>query len=62
MAAVEQAQLHHFERRDIRNELRAGVLPRRPRAGEAILDDPLAERFRRDGSFVAHAEQPFGFG
>ena len=47
MAAVQQAQLHRLERRDVGDELRAIVLPRRPRAGEAVLDHPLPERLER---------------
>ena len=61
MAAIEKAQLHHLERRDIGNELRAGVLPRGTRASEAVFDDPLAERLGRNRRRVVHAEQAIRF-
>ena len=55
---VQQAQLHRLERRDVVDELRAGVFPARPRRAEAVLDDPLPERLGRHRRFVVHAGQP----
>ena len=62
MAAVEQAQLHRLERRDIGDELRAGVFPARARAGEAVLDDPRDERLGDDRRGIGNAEKPRGLG
>ena len=62
VAAVQEAQLHRLERRDVGDELRAGVLPARARAGEAVLDHPLRVRLGDDRRGVGDAEQPRGLG
>jgi len=62
MAAVQQAQLHRLERKDVAHELCAGVLPRRPRGAEAVFDDPLAERLGRHRRVVLQAREAFRLG
>ncbi len=62
MAAVQQAQLHRLERRDVGDELRPVVLPRGPRAGEAILDHPLPERLEHDRRGVRESGAARRFG
>ncbi len=47
VARVEQAELHRLVRPGVGHELRARALPRRPRAGERVLDHPLARTARR---------------
>ncbi len=60
--AVEHAQLCRFVRGDVIDDLRAVVLPSRARPGEAILDDPLAERLGEHRAFIAQADTGFEFG
>ncbi len=56
MCAVEQAELHLLEGRDLRNELRAGPLPGRARCCEAVLDHPLTERLAADRRGILDAQ------
>ena len=55
MAAVEDADLHELEGRDV-NELDADLLQRRPAEREAIFQHPLAEGFAEDGPAVLDTE------
>ncbi len=48
VAGVQKAQLHRLEGRDVGDELRAGVFPRRARRSEAVLDHPLPVRLGHD--------------
>ena len=60
MAAVQQTQLHRFERRDVGDHAR----PRPPTpdaaAAKAILDHPIAERLGDDRRAIGDAEQVRG--
>src|SRR5438132_3510820 len=56
MTAVEQAELHRLERRDVANELRACALPGGPPRDEVILDRPLPERLVHDRRRIVQPE------
>ncbi len=56
VAAVQQAQLHRLERRDVGDELGAVVLPARARGDEAVLDHPLPERLEDDRNRIGEPE------
>ena len=56
LRAVQRAHLDCLIGLCVAHELRAREVPRRPIAGELILDDPLAERLADDGGFVKHAD------
>jgi hypothetical protein len=55
---VEQPQLALFERRDVVDEHRTGLLPARPTAGEVPAEHPLGERLGGHRARVVHAELP----
>ena len=56
MAAVEDADLHQLEGRDVRDELHADLFQRRPPVVEAVLEHPLPERLAEHRPVVADAE------
>ena len=62
VAAVQEAQLHRLERRDVGDDLRAVVLPCGTRAGEAVLDHPLPERLEHDRRRVGQSGEARGLG
>ncbi len=56
MAAVEDADLHQLEGRDVVDELHADLFQRRPPVGEIVLQHPLHERFAEHRPVVLEAE------
>src|SRR3546814_8074920 len=62
MRAVEHSQFRRLIRRNVGDELSANRLPARARAGEIILDHPLAEAFGDHGALIARAEGGFDGG
>ena len=59
VAGVEQPQLHQLVRLDVVDDLRAGVLQRRPPEAELVLEHPLRERLAHHRPLVLDAE-PLG--
>ena len=49
-------QLHHFERYNIRNKLRADFIPVRTTINEVIFNYPLTERFAGNGARVVNTQ------
>ncbi len=62
MRAVEHAQLRGLIGRDVGHQFGASSFPARARAGEIILDHPLAESFGDHRALVACAERGFDRG
>ena len=56
VAAVQHTQLHHFERYNIRNKLRADFIPVRTTINEVIFNYPLTERFAGNGARVVNTQ------
>ena len=57
MAAVEEPQLHRFERSHVVDQLGAYLLPSRSSGDKIVLDRPLLERLVHDRRGIVHAER-----
>ena len=56
VAAIEDADLHVLERRDVADELHADLFERRAAGREMVLEHPLAEAFAEHRPIVGDAE------